>query len=84
MSEGTSQQSTQAFESEPPRVGHIMESNLNTRMDAIKSNFNLRFNQVDENFVHLQYDVQHFYEQQGTSCTYSSFMPTPPPSPPPT
>ena len=89
-SEGTSQQSTQAFDSEPPWAGQmfyrmsLMESNFNTRMDAIESNFNLCFNQVDENFAHLQHDVHHFYEQQGITCTYSSLVPPPPPSPPPT
>ena len=62
----------------------LMESNFNTRMDAIESNFNLRFNQVDENLAHLQFDIHHFYEQQGITCTYSSFVPIPPPSPPPT
>ena len=59
----------------------LMESNFNTRMDEIESNFNLRFNQVDENLAHLQHDIHYFYEQQGFSCTYSSFMPPPPPSP---
>ena len=46
-------------------------------MDEIESNFNVPFNQVDENLAHLQYDIHHFYEQQGITCTYSSFVPPP-------
>ena len=88
MSEGTFQQGTEVFDSEPPWTGHmfdrmsLMESNFNNRMDEIESNFNLRFNQVDENLAHLQHNVHHFYEQQGITCTYSSFVPPSPPSPP--
>ena len=89
-SEGTSQQGPQAFDSEPPWVGQmfdcmsLMESNFNTRIDTMESNFNVHFTQLDENLAHLQHDVHHIYEQQGYSCTFSSFVPSPPPSPPPT
>ena len=67
-SEGTSQQSLRAFDSEPPWVGQmfdrmsLMESNFNTRMDTMDSNFNVRFTQMDENLAHLQHDVHHIYE----------------------
>ena len=62
----------------------LMESNFNNQMDEIKSNFNVRFSEVDENLSNLQHDVQHLYEQQGYSCTFSSFVPPPPLSSPPT
>ena len=62
----------------------LMESNFNNRMGEIESNFNVYFNQVDENLAHLQHDIHHFYEQQGYSCTFSSFVPPLPSYPPPT
>ena len=89
-SEGISQQAPQAFGDEPPWVGQmfdrmsLMESNFNSRMDTMESNFNMRFTYLDENIAHLQYDIHHIYEQQGYTCTFSSFVLSPPPSPPPT
>ena len=36
--------------------------NFNNMMDEIESDFNVCFNQVDENLAYLQHDVHHFYE----------------------
>ena len=76
MSEGTSHQGHQAFDSEPSWVSHVfdrmslMESNFNTRMDTMESNFNVRFTQMDENLAHLQHDVHHILSNKAILAVF--------------